>query len=95
MYNDIIAHLLSLTYNYYIKPPPQKQVERKKVMRNKKIRKIIKELDFKYWQVAEKIGISRCTFSEWLRYELTGERLERVQKALDELRADKEAGETV
>ena len=25
-------------------------------MRNKEIRKIIKELDFKYWQVAEKIG---------------------------------------
>lgn len=87
----IIAQL----YNDYIKPTPQKQVERKKVMRNKKIRKIIKELDFKYWQVAEKIGINRCTFSEWLRYELTGERLERVQKALDELRADKEAGESV
>lgn len=63
-------------------------------MRNKEIRKIIKELDFKYWQVAEKIGVSHYTLSVWLRYELTGERLERVQKALDELRADKEAGET-
>lgn len=64
-------------------------------MCNKKIRKTIEELGFKYWRLAKVIGISSSTLSVWLRDELTGERLERVQKALDELRADKEAGESV
>lgn len=57
-------------------------------MRNKAIREDIKKSGFKYWQVAEKIGISRCTFSEWLRYELTGERLERTLDALEQLKKE-------
>lgn len=57
-------------------------------MRNKEIREDIKKSGFKYWQVAEKIGISRCTFSEWLRYELTGERLERTLDALEQLKKE-------
>lgn len=63
-------------------------------MRNKEIRSDIKKSGLKYWQVAEKIGINRSTFSEWLRYELTGERLEQVKKAIEELKQEK-AGEKV
>lgn len=55
-------------------------------MRNKEIREAIKASGFKYWQVAEVIGISRYTFSEWLRYELTGERREKVEKAIEKLK---------
>ncbi|MFC4651845.1 hypothetical protein ACFO26_02905 [Lactococcus nasutitermitis] len=37
------------------------------------------------WQVANKIGISDSRFSVWLRTELSNERRERVEKALDQL----------
>ena len=51
------------------------------------------ETGIKQYELAKVIGISPYTLCIWLRNELTGERLERVQKALDELRAEK-AGET-
>lgn len=54
-------------------------------MCNKKIRNDIKEMGFKHWQIAKVIGISPSTFCVWLRDELTGERLEHVQKAIEEL----------
>lgn len=54
-------------------------------MRNKDIRDAIEASGFKHWQVAEAIGISRYTFSEWLRHELTDERREKVEKAIEQL----------
>ena len=64
-------------------------------MENVEIRMTMLKNNIKFWQVANVIGVNPDTFSRWMRYELTGERLERVQKALDELRVDKEAGESV
>lgn len=40
---------------------------------------------FKYWQVAEAIGISQGNFSIWLRRDLTGDRKRRTEEALDKL----------
>ncbi|MCD8119425.1 MAG: hypothetical protein LUE29_08110 [Lachnospiraceae bacterium] len=54
-------------------------------MKNKEIRKQIEQAGLRYWQVAEAIGIYPSTFCIWLRQELTGSRLERVQKAIEEL----------
>lgn len=51
-------------------------------MKNEKIRKAIMRSGLKYWEVADAIGISPYTFSTWLRHELTGERLERVESAI-------------
>lgn len=58
-------------------------------MKNKNIRSEIEKAGLRYWQVADKIGISPATFCVWLRHELTGERLERVQAALDALSGGK------
>lgn len=55
-------------------------------MKNKKIRNEIEQSGLKYWQVAEAIGINQTTLCVWLRKELTGERLERVQKAIEKLK---------
>lgn len=54
-------------------------------MKNCELRNTIAKMGLKYWQVADAIGISYSTFTIWLRHELDGEKLERVQAALDEL----------
>jgi hypothetical protein len=54
-------------------------------MENMEIRKQIAEAGLKHWQVAKTIGISSYTFCVWLREELTGERLGRVQAAMQKL----------
>lgn len=51
-------------------------------MKNKKIRELIQLAGLKYWQVAEAAGISPYTLSVWLRKELAGERLERIEAAI-------------
>lgn len=62
-------------------------------MQNKDIRKTIKQAGLSYWQVADAIGIHPATLCVWLRHELTGERLERVQYAINVLSKDEEAQE--
>lgn len=52
---------------------------------NKKIRELIESNRLKYFEVADKIGISDSRFSVWLRKELDGERKERTLKAIEEL----------
>lgn len=53
---------------------------------NQNIRKQIKELGIYQWQLADVVGISANNLSAWMRHELSGERLARVQAALDELK---------
>ncbi len=52
---------------------------------NQDIRELIYMKRLRNWQVANKIGISDSRFSVWLRTELSNERRERVEKALDQL----------
>lgn len=52
------------------------------MMENMKIRKRIDEGGFKYWQVANLVGVTDTTLSKWMRFQLTGARLERVEEAL-------------
>lgn len=56
---------------------------------NRWVRNEIEKAGLKYWEVADAIGISPYTFSTWLRHELKGERLERVQAALEALSSGK------
>lgn len=58
-------------------------------MKNKNIRDAIEEAGLRHWQLADRIGISPATLCVWLRHELTGERLERVQAALEALSGGK------
>lgn len=51
-------------------------------MQNKELRKAIEQARLPYWQVADAIGIHPTTLCVWLRHELTGERLARVEAAI-------------
>lgn len=57
-------------------------------MKNRELRDTIAKMGLKYWQVADAVGISYSTFTVWLRRELDGEKLKRVQAALEELGKD-------
>lgn len=52
---------------------------------NNELRSEMSEYRLRYWEVAEKIGISDGRLSVWLRTPLSDERRKRVEKAIDEL----------
>ena len=54
-------------------------------MANKEIRQTLWEHKIPLWRVASLIGVAEVTLCRWLRTELTGERLRRVQAAIDAL----------
>lgn len=57
-------------------------------MKNLDIRKTIRILGLKHWQVAEAIGVSEGTFCIWLRTELSPERRSRIEHALEQLKTE-------
>ena len=57
---------------------------------NQNIRKQIKDLGLYQWQLADAVGVSNYSFTIWMRHEMTGERLARVQAALDKLKKQQE-----
>jgi len=59
-------------------------------MNNQDIRKAIETNNFKYWQVANKLGMTDGNFSRMLRIELTKENKERVLNAINELKEERE-----
>lgn len=59
-------------------------------MNNLDIRKAIETSNFKYWQVANKLGMTDGNFSRMLRIELTKENKERVFNAINELEEERE-----
>jgi len=59
-------------------------------MNNLDIRKAIETSDFKYWQVANKLGMTDGNFSRMLRTELTKENKEKVLHAINELKEERE-----
>lgn len=61
-------------------------------MKNKVIRQQIAAAGIPYWRLAEKIGISPGTLSVWLRHELSGDRLARVERALKFLDGGEDRG---
>lgn len=52
---------------------------------NIELRNRVKAGGFRLWELAAEVGVSYNTFLTWLRFELTGEKLERVTEALEEL----------
>lgn len=59
-------------------------------MNNLDIRKAIETNNFKYWQVANKLGMTDGNFSRMLRIELTKENKDRVLHAINELKEERE-----
>lgn len=58
-------------------------------MNNQDIRELITQNNLKYWQVANKYGISDGNFSRLLRYTVTDEVKEKIIKAINELKEAK------
>lgn len=54
-------------------------------MPNFKIRQQLLLNGIKNYQLADAVGVNQSTLSVWLRTELSDERKERVEKALDKL----------
>lgn len=54
-------------------------------MKNMDIRIAIANKRLKYYEVAEACGISECTFSRWMRSEMSPERKKKVQKAIEDI----------
>ena len=55
-------------------------------MANQDIRQEIIASDLRYWQVAEKIGLTDGNFSRLLRHELPPEKKEEIRSAIAELK---------
>ena len=56
-------------------------------MQNKDLRKKIKESNLTHWRIAKCLGISEFTLSRWFREELTAEKKELIEKAIETLKA--------
>lgn len=58
-------------------------------MNNLDIRKAIEINDFKYWQVANKLGMTDGNFSRLLRVELDKSNKNKILKAIKELKEER------
>lgn len=54
-------------------------------MANKDIRALIRDNRLRHYEVASQLKISECTFSRWLRKELSLEKKQEVLKAINDL----------
>ncbi len=59
-------------------------------MTGKEIKNTIICSGLKLWQIADKLGISDCTFSKKLRYDFSEKDTQKVMDAIAELSAQKE-----
>ena len=58
-------------------------------MHNLDIRKAIENSDFKYWQVANKLGMTDGNFSRLLRVELDESNKNKILNAIEELKEER------
>ena len=55
---------------------------------NADIRKEAEIAEVKMWQIAAKLGIHQCTFSTWLRFELSDELKTQIRDAIHEIQEE-------
>lgn len=55
---------------------------------NADIRKEAETAGVKMWQIAAKLGIHQCTFSTWLRFELSDELKAQIRDAIREIQEE-------
>lgn len=58
------------------------------MMKNIEIRNKIAEKRLRYYEVAAALGITNSTFSNWLRFELSAEKRERVLQAIESIKCN-------
>lgn len=57
--------------------------------KNESLKNEIKRKKIKLWEVAEKLGLCDSNFSRLLRYELSKEQKEKIEKAIKEVEIEK------
>ena len=55
---------------------------------NADIRKEAEIAGVKMWQIAAKLGIHQCTFSTWLRFELSDELKTQIRNAIRDVKEE-------
>ena len=55
------------------------------IMNNIEIRELIEKRRLKHLEVANALGINPCTFSKWLRLEVTEKRKQEIIKAINSI----------
>lgn len=66
-----------------------KNMEEKQV-KKEEVKLMMKQNQVKQWEVAEAMGISEFTLCRWLRKDLKGKQLERLNSAIKKVRSGKE-----
>ena len=66
-----------------------KKMEEKQV-KKEEVKLLMKQNQVKQWEVAEAMGISEFTLCRWLRKDLKGKQLERLNSAIKKVRSGKE-----
>lgn len=59
-------------------------------MKKEEVKLMMKRDQVKRWEVAEAMGISKFTLCRWLRKDLKGKQLERLNSAIRKVRSGKE-----
>lgn len=59
-------------------------------MKKEEVKLIMKKNQVKQWEVAEAMEISKFTLYRWLRKDLKGKQLERLNSAIKQVRSGKE-----
>jgi hypothetical protein len=55
---------------------------------NQELRQKLRVNGIPLWKVAREVGVTECTIVRWFREELSGERLKRVENAVNVLMAN-------
>ena len=53
---------------------------------NTDFREYAKSKGARFWQIADKLGVSEATFTRMMRHELTAEEKRKMMKAVDEIK---------
>ena len=59
-------------------------------MKKEEVKRLMKQNQVKQWEVAEAMGISEYTLCRWLRKDLKGKQLERLNSPIKKVRSGKE-----
>lgn len=62
-------------------------------MANEKIRKEMRAYEIYMWQIAEKLGVCEQTIIRWFRVPLSDNKLEKINKAISELKSERNAAQ--
>lgn len=63
----------------------------KTTLANRDIRQAVEDANLYLWQVADEIGVTDCTFSRYLRKELSNENKATIFQAIEKLKKDRAA----